>query len=389
MPNTAASDCDSKTAQPCQDHRGALLRCLAALLALVALSGFSGQSQQPPPPASADAAQAAPQETAPRPPPDLTRGVPAHAATQAATESLLRPDAAADRGVLFRVTAPGADRETSTGAAAGPSSARAEPAAPPRVGYLFGTIHFGTPQEQGIDYGKLGQYLDAITVFANEADIDSHWDPRFDSYRWLPARTSLSRLIGAEATAKAQELLPNVKPRDLQRMKPWMALALLEARGEHDDKASADVRLQRIASGAGKRVLHLESLEDQLQALDCVPAEEQARVLGERLRRPQFLQMDSAEAMAAYRARDLDAWLADVDRMEGLSDSAKRIEQRSRLCLLESRNARWFPQVEALFRGAQPALVAVGALHLAGPDGLIARLRRDGFKVEAVPLSEP
>ena len=146
-----------------------------------------------------------------------------------------------------------------------------------------------------------------------------------------------------------------------------------------------DARLQRMASGAGKRVLHLETLEEQLKALDCVPAGEHVRVLDERLGASWILRIESAQAMAWYRARNLDAWLADIDRMEGLSEDAKAIEQRSRRCLLEDRNARWIGQLETLFQDG-PCLVAVGAVHLVGPEGLLAALRRDGYKVEAMPL---
>ena len=71
--------------------------------------------------------------------------------------------------------------------------------------------------------------------------------------------------------------------------------------------------------------------------------------------------------------------------MEGLSEDAKAIEQRSRRCLLEDRNARWIGQLETLFQDG-PCLVAVGAVHLVGPEGLLAALRRDGYKVEAMPL---
>ena len=57
----------------------------------------------------------------------------------------------------------------------------------------------------------------------------------------------------------------------------------------------------------------------------------------------------------------------------------------TRRCLLEDRNARWIGQLETLFQDG-PCLVAVGAVHLVGVDGLIAALRRDGYTVEAVPL---
>lgn len=296
------------------------------------------------------------------------------------------------RGVLFRVIPPQptllpaetAQAQSPAANADDPASA-SPPPAPMRASYLLATIHFGTPEEQGIDYAQLERTLAEVETFVNEANLDEAWKPEYDGYRWLPPEQPLSAMVGQDDFRTARALLPAVRPQDLERMKPWSVLALLEARGESGGEATMDARLQRMAAGAGKRVLHLETLEEQLQALDCVPAEEHSRVLDERLRASWILRIESAQAMAWYRARNLDAWLADIDRMEGLGDEARAIEQRSRRCLLEDRNARWIGQLETLFQDG-PCLVAVGAVHLVGAEGLLAALRRDGYQVEAMPL---
>jgi len=348
---------------------------------------------------------------------DATRGMPVPTATETATPSLPetqaspgrgeatpRPQpiaappvaASASRGVLFRVTPPAPAQlpgEAAQGSGATTTTpTQGETIAPPssesvRVGpsYLLGTIHFGTPEEQGIDYAAIERTFAEVETFVNEASLDEAWKPDYDAYRWLPVEQPLTAMIGGEQFAKARALLPAVRAQDLDRMKPWSVLALLEARGETGSEATMDARLQRIAVASGKRMQHLESLEEQLRALDCVPATEHARVLDERLRASWILRIESAQAMAWYRARNLDAWLADIDRMEGLSEEAKAIEHRARLCLLEQRNARWIGQLQTLFQDG-PCLVAIGAVHLVGPDGLLAALRRDGYTVEAMPL---
>lgn len=303
-------------------------------------------------------------------------------------------DAPRLRGVMFRVTPPApallpAEIEQAAvapaGESTGPAPAPPAPAPAQRPSYLLGTIHFGTPEEQGIDYAQLEKLMGETETFVNEANLDEAWKSEYDGYRWLPVETPLAGMIGKDAIAQANALLPQVRPQDLQRMKPWSVLALLEARGESGGEATMDARLQRMASAAGKRLAHLETLEQQLQALDCVPASEHSMVLAERLRASWILRIESAEAMAFYRGRNLDAWLASIDEMEGLGEQAKAIEQRSRHCLLEERNARWIGQLETLFQDG-PCLVAVGAVHLVGRDGLLAALRRDGYTIEAVPL---
>lgn len=340
---------------------------------------------------------ATPADDAPQPIPQAT---PLAAPVDAGVASPVDADAPAAvavagpqplRGVIFRITPPavallpaeaGQVATATPGETASPAVAAT---APPRPSYLLGTIHFGTPEEQGIDYTKLEALLSETDTFVNEANLDEAWKSEYDGYRWLPVETPLETMVGKDAITLAHALLPQVRPQDLQRMKPWSVLALLEARGESGSEATMDARLQRMASGAGKRLAHLETLEQQLQALDCVPAQEHSLVLAERLRTSWILRIESAEAMAFYRSRNLDAWLASIDRMEGLGEPAKAIEQRSRQCLLEQRNARWIGLLETLFQDG-PCLVAVGAVHLPGVDGLLAALRRDGYTIEAMPL---
>lgn len=336
------------------------------------------------------------QSTEQVPPQPVEQEAPAQAVGAVAADAgqprgaVLLADGMRVRGVLFRVTPPAAvtlPAEAVSDPAATPAASPPAVAAPapPGASYLLGTIHFGTPAEQGIDYAELEKIADGTETFVNEADIDEAWKPEYDGYRWLPVEQPLSSMIGKERIATAHALLPSVRAQDLERMKPWSVLALLEARGESGGDATMDARLQRIAAARGKRMVHLETLEQQLQALDCVPAGEHARVLEQRLQTSWILRIESAEAMAHYRGRNLEAWLASIDRMEGLDEDARAIEQRSRRCLLEDRNARWIGQLETLFQEG-PCLVAVGAVHLVGVDGLIAALRRDGYKVEALPL---
>jgi uncharacterized protein YbaP (TraB family) len=50
--------------------------------------------------------------------------------------------------------------------------------------------------------------------------------------------------------------------------------------------------------------------------------------------------------------------------------------------LLPGRNRRWFPTIQRALQGRRNVMVLVGALHLAGEQGLIEMLRQEGFKPE-------
>ncbi|PYK31489.1 MAG: hypothetical protein DME57_03505 [Verrucomicrobia bacterium] len=49
---------------------------------------------------------------------------------------------------------------------------------------------------------------------------------------------------------------------------------------------------------------------------------------------------------------------------------------------VENRSARWLPRIDNAIQSREPTMVIVGALHLGGPRGLIARLRERGYIVE-------
>jgi len=53
--------------------------------------------------------------------------------------------------------------------------------------------------------------------------------------------------------------------------------------------------------------------------------------------------------------------------------------------LIKKRNDNWMQTLPALFK-KQSNFVAVGALHLAGPDGSVAQLERRGYTVTAKNL---
>lgn len=299
-------------------------------------------------------------------------------------------DAAVTRGILFRIIPPAPVQAEPALAAAETVAGIDTPGAPAmatevRPSYLMATIHFGSPAEQGVDYATIEPYVREAAVFVNESDGAEAWQPDYDQYRWLAPETPLSGMIGREEFGVLRTLLPKTDDNTLERSKPWAILALLEARGERAGDDGMDARLEAMATGLGLHVVHLETLQAQLQALDCVPSDEQALVLKDRIRMPWILRIESAQALLHYRTRNLAGWLADIDRMEGLSERGRGIEHRARQCLIEQRNAAWIARLrKQLTQGGR--FIAVGAIHLPGENGLIAALRREGYTVEALPL---
>lgn len=276
----------------------------------------------------------------------------------------------AARGVLFRIRSP-------------------QPGAVDSL--LFGTIHIGTPAELGLDPERIKSAVEARQTLINEVNGDTPWQTRYDRYRFLPPEQSLAQLIGGTEFIELGTLLPEHAGTQLNRFKPWVAMTLLEegqgapaaragAAGDH----SIDSVVEDIAHRRGLQMVHLETLEDQLAALDCTAPAEYAPVLQQRLADPAELRAETERSLAFYRAGDLAGWLADIDAMRGLDEKARTAERHARGCLIEQRNARWIEELEPLLlRGG--CFVAVGAIHLTGSDGLLAGLAARGFNVSVQP----
>lgn len=50
--------------------------------------------------------------------------------------------------------------------------------------------------------------------------------------------------------------------------------------------------------------------------------------------------------------------------------------------LFTERNGAWLPLIEGFIATPEPELILVGVAHLVGEDGLVAELRRRGYRVE-------
>ena len=249
---------------------------------------------------------------------------------------------------------------------------------------VMGTFHVGTPQQLGIDEARLAAAMDGHRQLVNEVDDSQPWNPGFDHYRFLADGHSLPMLLGGLAFIELATQLPEQDSKRLARLKPWVAMTLLEADQDRPGAHTLDRTIDTLARQRDMPVMHLETLEDQLAALDCVPAESYAVVLRQRLDDPVQLRLDNQRAREFYRRGDLAGWLADIDAMRGLDAQGKAIERRARQCLIEQRNARWLEELEPLLRKGG-CFVAVGAIHLAGRHGLLAQLARHGFTVSAQP----
>jgi uncharacterized protein YbaP (TraB family) len=170
----------------------------------------------------------------------------------------------------------------------------------------------------------------------------------------------------------------------LEHSEPWavnlgLVLGVTRAMGFRPE-LGLDRTLMARAAAAGKPTAGLETVDDQMKAMDAVPHAEQAQELEEFLADPQKAVREMGDMHAWWRA-------GDVAKLDGemRAEMARKTPESYRL-LDVARNQAWLPQVEKRLADSRKdnTLVVVGALHLLGSDGLVEQLRAKGYAVERI-----
>jgi uncharacterized protein YbaP (TraB family) len=200
----------------------------------------------------------------------------------------------------------------------------------------------------------------------------------------------LDQLLSAAEYAKVAGVLERSGfPREAAgAFRPWVATLMLalsdcERRRAGKGLLPLDARLARDASARGVGVTGLESLEQQFRAMAEVPEADQVEMLKASLRTYDRIDDVVETTVQLYLSRQLGAvWPFQLALAEqsGVSPKAFNSAEQS---LVFSRNLGMRDKaLELLAEGG--VLIAVGALHLPGRQGLVALLREAGYTLTPV-----
>lgn len=170
----------------------------------------------------------------------------------------------------------------------------------------------------------------------------------------------------------------------VERFEPWFVnLSLVIGMAQPLGFSGAhglDNHLMQKAREAGKPAAGLESLDHQLAVLDGSPMDEQVLGLAELVEDPAKMARELDKLHQFWRQGDLDA----LGRY-AIDEMKEKTPETYRMVNVE-RNQAWLPQLREVLdaSGEDDVLVVVGAMHLAGDDGLIEGLREAGYRVERV-----
>ena len=167
----------------------------------------------------------------------------------------------------------------------------------------------------------------------------------------------------------------------VNRQRPWFLSMALEAmelmRLGYDPSYGVDSYFLSKATGR-KKILELESLDEQLHLLSSLSDQDQGLLLTLSLKDLENASRDVDRLVQAWKTGDTKGMEPII--MKNIKEDPKLVPIYEKL--IDERNRRMVSKIEDYLRGNGTYFVVVGAGHLIGEKGIVETLRKKGFRVE-------
>jgi uncharacterized protein YbaP (TraB family) len=242
--------------------------------------------------------------------------------------------------------------------------------------HLLGTIH------GGVDAKQLPKHvwadLERAPAVAIEADVS---DPNLMA-KIQRTGPSLRDELGEADWKKLEKIVGVSTANALASLKTSMAAAvLMQQQMPRQVQTPMDLEVLTRAKSKNKRVVFLESIDEQLALLDKHIT---VRELRHMLDDPGLTRREMAEMVTAYEAGDEAALVRSIakSRAQALKQGYSQAEvDEQYAAMFDRRNQAWIEPLERL-HASGGGFVAVGAGHLIGPASVTELLAKQGYTVQ-------
>ena len=247
--------------------------------------------------------------------------------------------------------------------------------------YLLGTIHSSDSRVVQLK-PPVQKALDGADRFVMEMEMDASALLTLGSGMMLTDGKDLEAILGPSLFKRAAAAMTayGYPEMSVRMLKPWVVMAMLSM-PKPTASPILDLVLHQKATAAGKPTAGLETAAEQLAVFETLSMDDQIKLLEMTLEQLPTLPRLMDQLTAAYVADDLQqiAALASEYSQRGDIDALKQFSLR----LNDDRNIRMAQRMTPYLQQGN-SFIAVGALHLAGPAGLIQLLRNQGYHVASV-----
>ena len=247
-------------------------------------------------------------------------------------------------------------------------------------GWMFGTIH---SLPDGVEWKTepLSQALaqaDLLVVEVRDLGDAAAMRKAFAARAYTAGQVPLTDKVPSEKRDALSAILTEhgLSPKTFAEMETWAAALTLAQYATTGDAANG-VDRALIGEMPRAEVIELEGATRQLDTFDRLPENEQRDMLA-------AVVADTAGARANPYRHAVDWYRGRIDHLADPATSALLADPELREALYTARNRDWSGRIAAILEGAPQPMVAVGAAHLAGEDGLPALLIARGYAVRRI-----
>lgn len=246
--------------------------------------------------------------------------------------------------------------------------------------YLYGTFHLMCKDDIQISDSVL-KAIDNTTSIYLEMDMD---DPNMMmgmlNYVNLKNGKTLPDLYDNRSDYERLERFfqdsLQISLQQLKKMKPSVIVAMLYPKLMPCNRiGGVEEELVAIGKSKQKTIHGLETLAFQASLFDQLSEESEAKKLLEAVDSFSTYKQKMMQLISIYKNQQLDQMEKAMREEDGFADSKD--------ILLSSRNKNWVAQLKSIWN-KEAVLVAVGAGHLVGDEGLISLFKKEGYQVRAV-----
>lgn len=161
-------------------------------------------------------------------------------------------------------------------------------------------------------------------------------------------------------------------------LKPFAVVQLATQMHFMGKTESYEMTLDKLARENGVKINGLETIEDQMMIFDDLSREQQTEMVMSSVRNPKEGIEITRKMMNVYASQEIDSLYMMIEEEGGvLSDEQSKF--------LDDRNRKWIPKIEEYIK-ENKTIIAVGAGHLGGPNGVIRLLEQKGYTLTPVEL---
>ncbi|WP_439555216.1 TraB/GumN family protein [Dyadobacter sp.] len=249
----------------------------------------------------------------------------------------------------------------------------------PKPSYLFGTIHLICPTDFALS-DSLKAAVSRSEQIALEMDMD---DPgmMMNMMKSMNMRdgNELKKLVSESEYNKLDQFYKDsvgVGIAMFEKAKPFVLMGPLFNAVLDCQPQSYEMSLVELAKKQQSEVIGIEGMDEQMAIFDSSPYKDQVRMILSMIDNLPKARKEFKDLVALYKTQNINELYKLTLKSEFGLDGNEEI-------MLLDRNKKWIPRIEKIV-SEKPTFIAVGAAHLGGERGVIALLRKQGYKIRPV-----